>query len=270
MIIKHTLLILSLSLIFLPIINSQVNYRYCNRTCGSAKPSPYPFGFSSGCEIRLNCTVDGKIFVGEFPIQSLTSNSIIVNIKAQCNRPFERLHQLFSHKYAPTSGNVILLQNCTENLLPCSIPETLLPNRFESESNGCSNSNISGSGGGKLSCYFENSTRRFVDEKRLERIGCEYFMSSISTENLRKNLDSAVSLEVATIELGWWLHGDRCLCSDHANCTEIQSPIDGKLGFRCGCKEGFIGDGFLAGNGCRKGLFFFLLLLFFLKYQHSI
>lgn len=92
-----------------------------------------------------------------------------------------------------------------------------------------------------------------MDEKRLEKIGCKYFMSSISTENLRKNLDSAVSLEVATIELGWWLHGDRCRCSDHANCTEIKSPIDGKLGFRCGCKEGFVGDGFLAGNGCRKG-----------------
>ncbi|CAK8568960.1 unnamed protein product [Lathyrus sativus] len=251
MIIKHTLLILLLaSLISLPIINSQVNYRKCNRTCGSSKPSPYPFGFSSGCEIRLNCTGDGGIFIGEFPIQSITSNSIIVNIKAQCNRPFERLNQLFSHKYAPTSGNVILLQNCTDNLLPCSIPETLLPIHIESESNGCSN--ISGSGGGKLSCYFENNTRRFVDEKKLERIGCKYFISSISTENLKKNLDSAVSLEVATIELGWWLHGDQCLCSDHANCTEIESPIDRKLGFRCGCKEGFVGDGFLAGNGCRK------------------
>ncbi|CAI8599907.1 unnamed protein product [Vicia faba] len=250
MITNHPLLILLLSLIFLPLVNSQVNYRYCNRTCGSSEPSPYPFGFSSGCEIRLNCTIDGGIFIGEFPIQTITSNSIIVNIKAQCNRPFEKFHQLFSHKYAPTSRNVILLQNCTDNLLPCSIPETLLPNRFESESNGCGD--ISGSGGGKLSCYFENNTRRFVDEKRLERIGCEYFMSSISTDNLRKNLDSAVSLEVATIELGWWLHGDRCLCSDHANCTEIESPIDGKLGFRCGCKEGFVGDGFLAGNGCRK------------------
>lgn len=247
MITNHPLLILLLSLIFLSVITCQVNYRECHQSCGSHKPFPYPFGFSSGCEIRLNCTVNGEIFVGEFPVQSVNSNSIIVNIESQCNRPFETFHQLFSHKHAPTSGNVILLQNCTENVLPCSIPETLLPSQFESESDGCG-----GAGSRKLSCYFENTTSPFVNETKLDRIGCKYFMSSISIEDLRKSSDSAISLEVATIELGWWIHGDQCLCSNHANCTKIVSPIDRKPGFRCQCDEGFVGDGFLAGTGCRK------------------
>ncbi|PNX88644.1 wall-associated receptor kinase 14-like protein, partial [Trifolium pratense] len=258
MITKHSLLILLLSLIFLPIIKCQVNYRPCQQSCGSSKPFPYPFGFSSGCEIRLNCTVHGEIFIGEFPVQSVDSNSIILKIESQCNRRFETFHQLFSHKYAPTSGNVIMLQNCTENQSPCTIPEPLLPSLSKSESDGCHNNNNNVSGGGsvsgglKLSCYIENNTRGFVNETKLEQNGCKYFTSSISLERLRNRSDSAVSLDIATIELGWWLQGDRCLCSDHANCTQIESPIDGKPGFRCRCNEGFAGDGFLAGNGCRK------------------
>ncbi|KAK2446363.1 wall-associated receptor kinase [Trifolium repens] len=132
------------------------------------------------------------------------------------------------------------------------IPETLLPSQFKSESDGCNNNASAGGGGGKFSCYIENNTRGFVNETKLERNRCKYFISSISSERLRNSLDSAVSLEVATIELGWWLHGDQCLCSDHANCTQIRSPIDGNAGFRCRCNEGFAGDGFLAGNGCRK------------------
>ncbi|XP_019437992.1 PREDICTED: wall-associated receptor kinase-like 14 isoform X2 [Lupinus angustifolius] len=235
---------LLLLVFFFPIITSQVNYRACNQTCGSAKPFSYPFGFSSGCQIRLNCTADGEIFIGEFPVQSVTTESIIVNIKGQCNRPIDTFHQLFSHKYAPTSGNVILLKNCTETMSQCSITETLVESHFDSD--GCN-----GDRSGNLSCYVENSTKGFMSDRKLERLGCEYFMSSISTEDLRNNSGTAVSLEVATIELGWWLKGS-CECSGDANCTQIVSPVDGKVGFRCLCKQGFVGDGFLAGIGCRK------------------
>ncbi|KAF1865570.1 hypothetical protein Lal_00004946 [Lupinus albus] len=239
---------LLLLLFIFPIITSQVNYCACNQTCGSAKPFSYPFGFSSGCQIRLNCTPHGEIFIGEFPVQSVNTESIIVNIKGKCNRPIDTFHQLFSHKYAPTSGNVILLKNCTKKMSLCSITETLVESHIESD--GCN-----GDRSGNLSCYFENSTKGFMSDHKLERLGCEYFMSSIATEDLRNNSGTAVSLEVATIELGWWLQGS-CECSGDANCTEILSPVDGKVGFRCLCKQGFIGDGFLAGNGCRKAFVF--------------
>ncbi|XP_027356347.1 wall-associated receptor kinase-like 14 [Abrus precatorius] len=245
MITKHPpLFILVVFIIPFPIINTQVNHRDCHQTCGSSKPFPYPFGFSSGCAIRLNCTPDAGPSVGEFPVQTVTADSIIVNIKAQCNRPFDTFHHLFSHKYAPTSENVILFDNCTGTPLPCFIPESLVRTQFQSD--GCS-----GSGGGNLSCYFEKSTKGFVSDRILEQIECKHFMSSISSNNLRNN-SGAVSLEVATVELGWWLQGDQCQCSDHANCTKLQSPVDGKPGFRCRCNEGFIGDGFLAGTGCHR------------------
>ncbi|CAL0327041.1 unnamed protein product [Lupinus luteus] len=238
--------LLLLLVFFFPIITSQVNYRACNQTCGYAKPFSYPFGFSSGCKIRLNCTPDGGIFIGEFPVQSVNTESIIVNIKGQCNRPIHTFHQLFSHGYAPTSGNVILLKNCTETMSQCSITETLVESHFDSD--GCN-----GDRSGNLSCYVETSAKGFMSDKKLEGLGCEYFMSSISIEDLRNNSGTAVSLEIATIELGWWLKGS-CKCSGNANCTKIVSPVDGKVGFRCLCKQGFVGDGFLAGNGCRKDL----------------
>ncbi|RDX79319.1 Wall-associated receptor kinase-like 14, partial [Mucuna pruriens] len=245
---KHPLLLFLLVggvlIFFIPITNAQVSYSECRQTCGSSKPFPYPFGFSSGCAIRLNCSGGGAA-VGEFLVQSVTPESIIVNMEAQCNRSFDTFHELFSHKYAPTSRNVILLENCTDKLLPCSIPEILVRTHFESV--GCATSSA-----GDLICYFENRTKGFVDRFKLGQIGCKYFMSSLSSPDFRNASHAPVSLDVNTIELGWWLQGDRCLCSNNANCTTLQSPMDGKPGFRCRCHDGFVGDGFLAGTGCRK------------------
>lgn len=92
---------------------------------------------------------------------------------------------------------------------------------------------------------------------------CRYIMSAIAAEELRNNSDmsggeSGVSLEVETIELAWWLEGE-CECSKHANCTRLKSPTDQKPGYRCRCREGFSGDGYLAGSGCRKGQFLIFL-----------
>ncbi|KAG5018320.1 hypothetical protein JHK87_014175 [Glycine soja] len=229
---------------FIPTTNAQVNHHECRQTCGSSKPVPYPFGFSSGCAIRLKCTA-GVASVGEFPVK-VNTDSMIVSIEAQCNRPFDSLHHLFSHKYAPTSRNVILLENCTGTPLPCFIPETLVRTHFESV--GCNNA----SGTGELSCYFENRTNGFVDRRTLDEIGCKYFMSSLAAPDIKNISGAPLSLDVNIIQLGWWLQGDQCLCSDHANCTTLQSPMDGKPGFRCRCRDGFVGDGFLAGTGCRK------------------
>ncbi|KAL1309509.1 hypothetical protein HN51_052199 [Arachis hypogaea] len=242
---KHTILILLvLCCLFLSLSTAQVNYRTCNQTCGSSKPYPYPFGFSSDCGIRLNCTTDGGILIGKFPVQEVTTDSIIVGIKAQCNRPFYTFHELFSHKYAPTSGNVIFVQNCSKTASSCTVPEAMVREYFD-YSEDCRE-------GSSLSCYFENnSTNKFLNKSILDGYGCGNFMSSICSENLRNNSGAPVSLEVATIQLGWWLQG-ACQCSSDANCTEIESPVDRKPGFRCTCKEGFVGDGFLAGTGCTK------------------
>jgi len=230
---------------FIPLTSAQLQHHECRQTCGSSDPFPYPFGFSSGCLIRLNCTA-GRASVGEFPIQKVTIYSIIVTIEAQCSRPFDTFRQLFSHKYAPTSRNVILLDNCTGTPLPCSIPGNLIRTHFESV--GCSDPAAD-----NLTCYFENKTSGFLNRRELDPTGCKYFTSSLSFPDVTSVSGEPLSLEVNTIELGWWVQGDRCPCSDHANCTTLQSPVDGKQGFRCACRDGFVGDGFLAGTGCRKG-----------------
>ncbi|MED6122673.1 hypothetical protein PIB30_041930 [Stylosanthes scabra] len=245
---NHTILILLLLRLFLFLSLSraqEVNHRTCNQTCASSKPYPYPFGFSSGCGIRLNCTTDGGIFIGEFPVQQVTTDSIIVAIKAQCNRQFYAFHELFSHKYAPTSGNVIFMQNCTKTASSCTVPEALVREYFD-YSEDCRD------GSNNLSCYFENNTNnKFLNKSVLDGYGCGNFMSSICSENLRNYSGAPVSLEVATIQLGWWLQG-ACQCSSDANCTEIEPPAGSKPGYRCTCKEGFVGDGFLAGTGCTR------------------
>lgn len=249
MIAKHPLLIL-LPVFLLPLITAQINHRDCQQTCASnlsLKSFPYPFGFSSGCAIRLNCTPGGGIFIGEYPIQSINTDSIIVSVKSKCNRPLGSLRRLFTQKYAPTTRNAFLLQNCSETVLPCVIPATMVQTHFESQD--CS------SGSGNLSCYYENTTRGFMSYQNLTKSHCRYLMSSIAAEDVRNvSGTSTATLEVETIELGWWLEGD-CQCSKDANCTTLESPIDKKPGYRCRCNEGFKGDGYSAGNGCRKGQF---------------
>ncbi|KAI4316771.1 hypothetical protein L6164_024716 [Bauhinia variegata] len=225
----------------LPIISAQVNKRQCRETCGSNKTYSYPFGFSSGCPIRLNCT-DGAVFVGEFPVQSVNQDTIIVDAIPNCNRPIDSFRQLFGHKYAPTARNALLLQNCTGRTVPCMIPATMVQTHFESQD--CK------SGSGNLSCYFENTTEGFMNYNNIANSHCLSLMSSISADHL-SNKSAPVSLEVATIELGWWLQGD-CKCSADANCTKLYLPINRKSAYRCRCNEGFVGDGYDAGKGCRK------------------
>lgn len=101
-----------------------------------------------------------------------------------------------------------------------------------------------------ISCYSEqNNNSFFIDYDSVMNTSCQSLISAISTETFINS--SAVSLEVQVVQLGWWLEGT-CQCSNHATCTPVTSPIDGKDGYRCSCNEGFAGDGFRGGFGCRK------------------
>ncbi|CAK9171765.1 unnamed protein product [Ilex paraguariensis] len=218
----------------------------CNRSCGTvqSKHLPFPFGFSSGCQIRLNCTKNGTMVIDDFPVQQVTSDSILVNLPAQCGRPVETLHHLFSPNYAPTSHNGILLQNCSTPLTACLIPTTMVQTHFELLDCGSKDDNIS--------CYSEQNNRSlFIDYYNLTRSRCRSLFSAISVVSLGGINSSAVSLEVQVVQLGWWLEG-LCQCSDHAHCTKIFPPVNDRLGYRCQCLEGYRGDGYRAGLGCRK------------------
>lgn len=73
--------------------------------------------------------------------------------------------------------------------------------------------------------------------------------SSISTTSSGNGI--GVVLDVQAVELGWWLEGD-CLCSENANCKTVEVPVTGGNGYRCQCEDGFVGDGYLDGSGCRR------------------
>lgn len=245
---------------FIPILifPSITAYR-CNRSCGTTHVT-YPFGFSSGCHIRLNCSSsNGQISIGEFPIQTMNADHIKLIIEPICNRSIVTLHHLFTQNYAPTSRNGILLSNCNPSkATTCKVPSIDVRTQFDSLK--CDSNSNTTSGGG-ISCYSEDKKRDFVDYQNVTRQQCKYLLSSISSETLFNNNSaaassniSAVSLDIKVVEVGWWLKGS-CSCSENANCTPVTTPDRGS-GFRCRCNQGFDGDGYLAGSGCRKGQLF--------------
>lgn len=223
----------------------------CSKSCSpdhTPYDFPYPFGFSDDCPIRLNCSHGGAALIGEFPVEFINSDHIKLVIKSKCNRRLHTIRQFFSPNYAPTGNNAILLQNCSSPISTCLLPTTMVHTKFESSNCSVNSTNIS--------CYTQNGTASagFLDFKNVTGTRCDYLVSAISAEVLSSNASVGVSLEIETVELGWWLQGPcRRSCHQDANCTELISPSDGKVSHRCRCREGLIGDGYLAGTGCRKG-----------------
>nr|GMD48638.1 wall-associated receptor kinase-like 14 [Ipomoea batatas] len=73
-----------------------------------SKQVPFPFGFSSGCEIPLNCTEsDETMHIGEFPVYNITSDTIMVNFPQNCLRPIEAMKPLFTDNFAPDFNTAI-------------------------------------------------------------------------------------------------------------------------------------------------------------------
>lgn len=218
----------------------------CNATCGANRVQ-FPYGFSAACEIRLNCTPAGDIIIGDFPVKRVTSDAVLVAVRPECDRPVRSLRRLFGRNYAPTSRSGILLRTCTDTIPACDLPEAMV--EAHSEMVDCSGG---GDDGGwpnnNISCYSEKNRDGFISYGNLAKANCGSLYSSILVDSFR---GPAVSLEVDVVELGWWLHGD-CDCSTNAYCVNIVSPVARKPGFRCHCREGFVGDGYRSGRGCRK------------------
>ncbi|KAF5792437.1 putative protein kinase RLK-Pelle-WAK-LRK10L-1 family [Helianthus annuus] len=236
-------LILFLSI--LPSITSQQPIT-CNQSCPGYQTNPvqYPFGFSSGCEIPLNCTPNGEVFIGEFSVQQLNPDSLLVSLPAKCGRLINTLTNLYSDHYAPMSSNAILMENCTAQMKNCMIPMTTL--RTHLEIVNCSGAQ---GGDGNVSCYSSDVTRMFLDYGNVTSMGCRFLFSGVATEMIGNS--PAISLDIQVVRLGWWRRGG-CDCSVDAECTKIVSPVDGSDGHRCSCKSGFAGDGYKAGSGCRS------------------
>ncbi|KAL9994244.1 hypothetical protein Hdeb2414_s0938g00964161 [Helianthus debilis subsp. tardiflorus] len=218
----------------------------CNQVCtGNANPVPYPFGFSEGCEIRLNCSNSGEIRVGEYYVQNITSDHILISFPSKCDRPFEQIRQFNATNFAITSENGLRVSNCSSTLSLSSCAMT--SNRVGSYTfPQCDNVTIN--------CYWEEKPDRveFINLKTLEAAGCQFLFSSVRFNFTGSNPQSwPVPSEFQAIELGWWVRGD-CGCDQNAVCRSV-SFENQAVGYRCYCNEGYTGDGFVGGLGCLRG-----------------
>lgn len=230
--------------IFITVSTANQTKPNCIRRCGKQSVK-YPFGFSDGCEIKLNCSINKELKIGELKVQEVNSDSIFISLPAKCNRSMSFIHQLFDKNYAPTWNNTFLVQNCSvSNLSGCVIPtSSFIGKQIE----GCDGSRRSDN----ITCFTQLQRQRTrEDVLALEDwigIRCKFLFSAIAFDKSKVN---EAPLQFQVVELGWWLEGS-CRCSQDANCTEVHRAR-GKQGFRCRCREGFVGDGFVNGSGCRR------------------
>ncbi|ESW28851.1 hypothetical protein PHAVU_002G023400 [Phaseolus vulgaris] len=200
----------------------------CNRQCGK-QSLQFPFGFSEGCEIRLNC-FDNQVQIYEFLVQNVTDSNIFVNLPGKCNRRMESIEPLFQSNFAPSVNNSFLVQNCSEQFGGCVIPASNFGESCDKKS-------------GNISCFSKQDGADVVKYTDLNGTKCKYLFSAVSFGQSHETV-----LQFQMVELGWWLHGQCDECSDNSTCTPV--PLQG--GFRCQCIHGFTGDGFRMGTGCRK------------------
>ncbi|KAL8476052.1 hypothetical protein ACS0TY_028646 [Phlomoides rotata] len=240
-------IITSLVLCFLSISSFAKNTSsaQCRQSCGNHTVA-YPFGFSNGCGIKLNCSgnSDGIGKIGGFLVKNVTSDQISISIPADCNRSSAEFARLFSDNFAPTLHNGLLFTGCESTVNDFVIPEPLLSYGFENKT--CDRKN--------LSCYSQDDGKEFFDYTSVTQRGnCSNWFSSVRADFFGSgnttNRSSFLSLDFEMIELGWWVNGG-CHCNPNATCNKVTRG--GKSGFRCKCNEGYSGDGFINGTGCIK------------------
>ncbi|OIV94754.1 hypothetical protein TanjilG_12967 [Lupinus angustifolius] len=209
----------------------------CEHHCGK-QTLQYPIGFSKGCGVQLNCT-NNQIHLGDFLIQNVTSSSIFINLPSKCNRSMQSIVPLFSDNFAPTWDNSFLVQDCSTPLGGCVIPtSSFLGNQTEVEN--CDSKS------GNISCFTRSEKQHeeldVVSYEELNQSKCKFLFSSVAIGQ---------RIEFQVVELRWWLYGSCGQCSPNATCATVNLQ-EGMFGFRCHCYDGFIGDGFTDGTGCKK------------------
>ncbi|KAM3272045.1 hypothetical protein ACQJBY_042316 [Aegilops geniculata] len=221
----------------------------CETRCGGME-LPYPFGFSSGCTIRLGCDAGtGVAWLGGarelgLLVRNVTPRSIILDSPPDCSRRFNMsVEALFSDSYAPASRNTLIVSSCHDraNINNCSSDQYM-----DMLSSHCSVND-------PISCitaitYQPSNTSRsrhhFLNRSELLSADCTGLVSSVSYSD---TIGPALMLGV--LQLDWWVPG-RCRCSPRANCIQFTAPTTGQEAFRCECQDGLEGDGFIYSTGC--------------------
>ncbi|GMI68106.1 hypothetical protein like AT2G23450 [Hibiscus trionum] len=218
----------------------------CQDSCvtgNSTTSLPFPFGFSPGCPIQLNCSSSTGVAVGDFHVLNVTSTDIIVDLPNKCDRQLASLAVLFGGNYALSAANYLLLGNCSKPLqTPCEISTTFLERSFRVKPCVAKSDN--------MSCLTGRHGRpRLLSFEEVNNTQCRFLFSSTMILADPAS-DSAFSLEMGRVKLKWWIKGE-CNCDTNAGCTKVKNG-NKTVGFQCLCNEGFEGDGFKEGGGCRR------------------
>ncbi|KAG1347958.1 putative Wall-associated receptor kinase-like 14 [Cocos nucifera] len=154
----------------------------------------------------------------------------------------EDARALFGNNYAMTLRNGLFLRNCGPAASPCLVSSELISERLYLASCGHKGDNIS--------CFSNGTTAGYLSEEFVTKINCT---SLFTTARYNRIAMSQPELVFGEAEIGWWMDGGECQCSANATCTRATTTVPEKMGYRCACVPGFLGDGFVAGEGCRKG-----------------
>ncbi|XP_074580495.1 wall-associated receptor kinase-like 14 isoform X2 [Curcuma longa] len=204
----------------------------CNRSCGSYT-APYPFGFSDGCSIPLNCSnpASSTYSIGDFAVLNLTQDAIVVDVQPSCNRPVRTASTFFGQNFALSNRTGVLLRNCTRRHSGgnCSAESVLIDDQC-------------GTNYENATCFLNATIMTDLTSS-----GCDVFYTSGVLYRT-----SVLSVDLNTAELAWWLP-EPCNCSPNAYSLSVWVNGTSPSGCRCKCRYGFHGDGFVNGTGCQRG-----------------
>lgn len=231
----------------------------CARSCG-ALTVQYPFGFSSSCEIPLGCDdhdANGTAWLGGarelgLLVSNVTARALFLTLRPNCSRQLSAsLRALFTETYAPRRENALVVSSCRNASRAADISNCgVNASAYLDSSSQCGRRAAD-----SIRCVVPTrdnisvSADRFFNSTEMQTLGaeCTGLVSAVSYRDA-----PAPALLLDTMELEWWMLGP-CRCSRQANCTRVTTPIAGQQAFRCECPEGYNGDGFADGTGCRRG-----------------
>ncbi|KAJ4781163.1 Wall-associated kinase family protein [Rhynchospora pubera] len=219
----------------------QASAASCNRTCGKTRVQ-YPFGFSPSCHIPLSCNSNSGISFSDFPVQNFSTNyTFSVNISANCARPVSAASSFFSTNYALTHRNGLFLRNCDPSSKQTCLLPTLVVSQMSHQLQGC------GQKDDNITCIFNNRGNEYLTKDYVVNgSSCTNLFTSILYEPY---LAGQTVLVLGVVEIGWWMTGE-CRCAANATCSRLGNEV--KDGYWCKCNNGFVGDGFADGDGCRR------------------
>ncbi|KAI7740518.1 hypothetical protein M8C21_024430, partial [Ambrosia artemisiifolia] len=241
-------LILSMVLI-IPSPSSTSAQPNCTRVCAGGRHEnqvPYPFGFSDGCEVHLNCSNAGEIRVGQYNVHNITRDHILINFPSKCDRQFNEIRQFNNRNFALTWRNGFLLSNCHWAFYECKVPTIRVGSHLNLQQ--CDTTGVDTT----INCYSNNTPEQeeFINLNSLELPRCQYLVSSALFDVNGNSSHSESGPEFDQyLELGWWVRGE-CGCDRNAICRNV-SYENQTIGYRCYCNQGYVGDGFIDGDGCR-------------------